>query len=98
MDILAVGDFFNLLQANGALSLVFVPALGNTFMLGSTGTWSTQNYITNAVGTIGIISGGFNVANESNPNQLQKVFINNTNYIELIPNAFGQFICGIQVS
>ena len=98
MDILAVGDFFNLLQANGALSLTFVPALGNTFMLGATGPWNSNSAITNAVGTIGYISYGFNVNHEGNPNQLQKVFINNTNYIEVTPDGLGQFICGVQVS
>ena len=97
MDILAVGDFFNLLQASGVSNLTFQPALPNVFMLGSTGAWSANTRITDGV-TLGNIANGFNSTNESNTNQLQKVFINNTNYVTVDPTTNGQFISGIQVA
>ena len=97
MDILAVGDFFNLMAVSGVSNLTFQPALPNVFMLGTTGNWGAYTQITNGV-DIAYLGGPLNATSPLNMNQVQKVFINNTNYITIEPDTNGQFISGVQVA
>ena len=91
MDVLVAGDIVNGL-ANTAAIIYFQPAGTNTFCITCASAWGAYTKITN-----GVIS-GYVTATPANGGPFDaKVMINNTNYLEILGSANGQFYCGIQV-
>ena len=88
---MAVGDIVNGLSVSGT-PVNFQPAASVSILITTAISWLTSTLLTDGA-IVGYISNG----GSNGEQRIQKLFINNTNYLQLLGSASGQSYTGIQI-